>query len=184
MGGRLAQTLSPPPHPRPQEVQNIEQVRATFGPNLAPKAPEHFHFLIPLGRGRVNFVFRTCASSHTYLSPRVYRNGCFSLRFVSHSVESRMDGVPFVQAVSSGLRQACDLRCLRNSPGPPRMPLSTGLECRPVRCGNGATAMKLGSTDSVKRLAPPFATENTTVAPKHSRGRYVSTPFVPSRLCP
>ena len=30
------------PHTPPQEVQDVEEVRTTFGPNLASKAPDFF----------------------------------------------------------------------------------------------------------------------------------------------
>ena len=41
---RLRPDTNPPhaPIPPTQEVQNIEEVRTTFGLNLAPKAPEFF----------------------------------------------------------------------------------------------------------------------------------------------
>ena len=44
----------PPPHPHPpQEVQNVEEVRTTFGPSLAPKVPENF-FQLTVG-GKISF---------------------------------------------------------------------------------------------------------------------------------
>ena len=41
---------------RPQEVQNVEEVRKTFGPNLVPKAPE---ICFAYGGGEF-FVFTPC----------------------------------------------------------------------------------------------------------------------------
>ena len=49
MWGALAQTLTP--LPPLWEVQNIEEVWTTFGPTLAPKAPETFYWHTAGGGG-------------------------------------------------------------------------------------------------------------------------------------
>ena len=63
MRGVQTQILTPPPLPLPPwEIQFVEVVRTTLGPNLAPKAPEFFFFGIWWG---LKIYFTLCVYAQT-----------------------------------------------------------------------------------------------------------------------
>ena len=61
MGGVQTQILTTSPVHLPWEVQFVQVVRTTFGPNLAPKAPIFFFFWCMVGVK--NLLHRMCVCS-------------------------------------------------------------------------------------------------------------------------